>query len=267
LKELLAAYESKQLVLFLGAGVSMGLGLPSWDALVDKLSEDLGFDPDVFKTYGSPLALADYYRIQKNGLQDLKAWMKAKWAIADDSIKNSRAHELISKAKFEFIYTTNYDSILERAHHLWSCPCSKIACVEDIAKAQRGHTQIVKLHGDIDSQNELVLGEASYFDRLQFESPLDIKLRSDTLGKSVLFLGYSLSDINVRLLFHRLAKLWRLAGAAQPKSFVLAGRPNPVQGVVLSQWNIEVLRSDLDDPSQAMIDILERLTSNVRGNA
>ena len=31
----------------------------------------------------------------------------------------------------------------------------------------------------------IVLDESSYFERLEFETPLDIKLRSDVLGKSV----------------------------------------------------------------------------------
>jgi len=34
------------------------------------------------------------------------------------------------------------------------------------------------------------------FDRLYFSSPLDIKLRTDALGRSILFIGYSLSDVN-----------------------------------------------------------------------
>ena len=52
-----------------------------------------------------------------------------------------------------------------------------------------GVTRILKLHGDLDNENSLVLTETSYFERLPFESPVDIKLRSDTLGKSILFIG------------------------------------------------------------------------------
>ncbi|MDA7108033.1 hypothetical protein PJ022_24255 [Escherichia coli] len=35
----------------------------------------------------------------------------------------------------------------------------------------------------------MVLDETSNFQRLEFETPLDIKFRSDVLGKSVLFIG------------------------------------------------------------------------------
>jgi len=35
----------------------------------------------------------------------------------------------------------------------------------------------VKLHGTFDDDASLVLTETSYFDRLEFESPIDIKMR------------------------------------------------------------------------------------------
>lgn len=39
-------------------------------------------------------------------------------------------------------------------------------------------------------------------------SPLDIKLRADALGKSILFIGYSLTDINIRYLLYKLHIQW-----------------------------------------------------------
>lgn len=77
----------------------------------------------------------------------------------------------------------------------------KISSVSDIAKIDNNKTQIIKFHGDFDDDSSIVLDETSYFQRLEFETPLDIKFRSDVLGKSVLFIGYSLSDINIRYYF------------------------------------------------------------------
>ncbi|MCD8493636.1 MAG: SIR2 family protein, partial [Geovibrio sp.] len=78
---------------------------------------------------------------------------------------------------------------------------TKIASVSDMTQIKDGVTQIVKFHGDFDNDDSLVLDESSYYERLEFETPLDIKLRSDVLGKSVLFIGYSLADVNLRFLF------------------------------------------------------------------
>jgi len=35
--QLIQAYRSKRLILFVGAGVSMSLGLPSWRQLIDHM--------------------------------------------------------------------------------------------------------------------------------------------------------------------------------------------------------------------------------------
>jgi hypothetical protein len=90
---------------------------------------------------------------------------------------------------------------------------------------------------------------------------LDIKLRSDVLGRSVLFIGYSLSDINIRYFFYKLAKLWKKSsrGVPQPMSFVFSAKPNAIQEAVLSQWNIKMISSQGDDPEKALQDFLEQL--------
>lgn len=58
-------YKEGRLILFVGAGVSANLGLPTWSKLIDHLADELGYDPDVFKIYGNFLVLAEYYRIKK----------------------------------------------------------------------------------------------------------------------------------------------------------------------------------------------------------
>ena len=101
--------------------------------------------------------------------------------------------------------------------------------------------QIIKFHGDFDDDESIVLTESSYFDRLSLDSPLDIKLRADALGRTILFVGYSLSDINMRLLFYKLHLLWKSSphAAARPKSYIFLTRPNPVQETILRNRGIE----------------------------
>ncbi|MDF4776978.1 SIR2 family protein [Vibrio parahaemolyticus] len=82
----------------------------------------------------------------------------------------------------------------------------------------------------------------------------------DVLGKTVLFIGYSLSDINIRLLFYKLSKLWKgnYCGGAQPKSYVFSPRPNPVQEAVLEQWGINMINSEIDHPGKALEEFLKQ---------
>ncbi|WP_313918392.1 SIR2 family protein [Tahibacter sp.] len=258
IEELKDAYRRRRLILFVGAGVSRGLGLPSWSDLIDHMARELEYEPEVYRTFGDYLTLAGYYRIQK-GLGPLRSWLDREWHSKDRDVSKSKIHELIAKLDFDQIYTTNYDRWIESSFEHWKRPYTKIANVGDLAKAQKG-TQIVKLHGDFDDDASLVLDESSYFERLDFESPLDIKLRSDTLGKSVLFIGYSLTDINIRLLFYRLASLWKKELVAQqPPSFIFFPRPNPIQQAMLEKWNIRVICPVSDDSTNELEKLLTAL--------
>ena len=159
------------------------------------------------------------------------------------------------------VYTTNYDRWLEYSYELYEKQYTKIASVSDITQIKDGITQIIKFHGDFDNDDTIVLDESSYYERLEFETPLDIKLRSDVLGKSVLFIGYSLTDVNLRFLFYKLAKLWKsnTCGGVQPRSYVFTHRPNPIQEAILDQWGINMITSDKDNPQKALEEFLMKL--------
>lgn len=259
--QLREAYHSRRVLLFVGTGVSMSLGLPSWRQLVDHLAQELDFDPEIFQTYGSDLTLAEYHRIKTRSIGPLRSWMDTAWHSDSIDIATSKVHKTIAESDLDLIYTTNYDRWLEKAFDHYGKLYTKVASVGDIPNIDPKKTQIVKFHGDFDDDASIVLDESSYFRRLQFETPLDIKLRSDLLGRSVLFVGYSLSDINVRYLLFRLANLWNASktAEAQPKSYLFSHRPNPIQKTVLEQWNIEMISSSGDDPEKALIKFMDEL--------
>ncbi|WKB52098.1 SIR2 family protein [Eleftheria terrae] len=246
-------------MLFVGAGVSLSLGLPPWSELIDHMARELGHEPEAFRSYGSYLALAEYFRLQHGNIGPLRSWMDRQWHGQHIQVHQSRVHELIVQGGFELIYTTNYDRWLENAFEHWGRDYVKIVNVADLARIRPGATQIVKFHGDFENDDSIVLDETSYFRRLEFESPLDIKLRADVLGRSVLFIGYSLADINIRYLFYKLAQLWKAAvpGLPQPRSYIFSAQPNPVQAAVLAQWGIEMVSSEHEDPSQGLVEFLE----------
>lgn len=260
-EEIRSAHRAGKLMLFVGAGVSANLGLPNWNSLIEHIAKDLGYDPSIFATYGTHLALAEFYKRKRGGLGALRSWMDREWHAPGTDISTSEIHRLIVKGNFPRIYTTNYDRWLEYAHDEFKVPYDKIASVADLVSVTDGRRQIVKLHGDFDADDSIVLDESSYFQRLNFDTPLDIKLRSDVLGRSVLFIGYSLNDLNIRLLFFRLTEMWGRSAlaSARPKSYVFTNRPNPVAEEVLRHWGIEMIVSEEDDPKNALTDFLQKL--------
>jgi hypothetical protein len=268
MQDLIEAIRKRNVILFVGAGVSMNLGLPSWNELISYLAEELEYDVDIFKSLGDYLTLAEYYEIKKATIGSLRSWMDTKWHSNDIKIEESKIHKLIVDLNFPIIYTTNYDRWIERAFKYYSKPTVKIANVGDITKIQDNYTQIIKLHGDFDDDKSIVLTESSYFERLSFDSPIDIKLRSDILGKSILFIGYSLNDLNIRYLFYKLNKLWESSAHsfARPKSYIFLDRPNPIQEEVLRKRGILTFVSKEDDIGVGLEKFLSELVYDAFGD-
>jgi len=259
------AVRKSRLILFVGAGVSRSLGLPSWTELIAELAKQVGFDPAVFATYGGNPELAEYYELQVGSLGKLRSWMDVNWHRDESKVDGSRIHNAIVDLNFPAIYTTNYDRWLEIAFRRRGKPYEKIATVGDFASAS-DKTHIVKFHGDFEHDDSLVLTERSYFERLAFESPLDIKLRSDSIGRGILFVGYSLTDVNIRYLLYKLHKLWAQPAFAKnrPPSYMVASRPNPVQAQVLNTRGINLYVTPHDDSQHGLTDFLESLLKKIK---
>lgn len=265
--ELVTSIREGQTLLFAGAGLSMGLKLPSWAHLIGHLASELGYDREVFAGLGDYLQLAEFYKLKKTSLGPLRSWLDRKWHENEDQVDSSRSHQAIVNLKFPTIYTTNYDRWLEIAFARRAVKSVKIANVGDFTLDRRGAVEIVKLHGDFDDDESLVLTEESYFERLSFESPLDLKLRADIIGKSVLFIGYGMADVNIRYLWYKLHKLWEASAylASRPRSYVFLGRPNAVSEAILTARGLTPISAESDDPGEALSGFLEDLALKAFG--
>src|SRR5215216_8183805 len=260
------AIKRRHAILFVGAGVSMAVGLPSWQSLVDHLLKELDLSPDVIDGMDEGhQMLAEFYRLKQGSIGPLRSWLDRNWKVACDRVSESQLHKLIVELDFPTIYTTNYDRNLETAFEVHNKPYAKITNAKEIADAPEGVTHIIKYHGDFDDDNSLVLTETDFFERLSFDSPLDIKFRADALGRPILFIGYSMSDPNIRLLLHRLWRTWQASGYEKdrPQSYVFMLRPNAVDEAVLEQWGIRVLTEPDCKPEEALETFLGKLAAEV----
>ncbi|HEX8522021.1 MAG TPA: SIR2 family protein, partial [Tepidisphaeraceae bacterium] len=68
----------------------------------------------------------------------------------------------------------------------------------------RKNLDVIKFHGDLNASESMVFAESGYYDRMRFDHPFDVLLRADCLQSSLLFLGYSFNDVNIRFLWNRL---------------------------------------------------------------
>jgi hypothetical protein len=262
------AIKERHAILFVGAGVSMSVGLPSWQTLIEHLLDELELDRSVIEdTHESYQMLAEYYRLKQGSIGPLRSWLDRNWKVACDRVSASEVHRLIVELDFPAIYTTNYDRNLETAFEVHHKSYAKITNAKEIADAPEGVTQIVKFHGDFDDDASLVLTETDFFNRLSFDSPLDIKFRADALGRTILFIGYSMSDPNIRLLLHRIWEIWERSGRKEdrPRSFVFMPAPNPVQEALLARWGITLLAPEGDTSvDDALVALLRDVQARMR---
>ena len=259
------AIQKKQVILFAGAGVSAVLGAPTWGQLVNHIGSELGYEPEVFRSLSDNyLTLAEYYKIERGSIGPLRSWMDKEWNFSPEKVASSRVHELIVELGFPIIYTTNYDSNIEQAFKIRNQKVRKIVDVKDFLSENSNEHQIIKLHGDFQSDESIVLTETDYFNRLSFESPLDLRLRSDVLGRPVLFIGYSLSDINVRLLLYKLWETWSSSPhrESQPSSYIFLTQPNDIQEKVLGQWGVKTIVGEDPDPAKSLEKFLTEFSQH-----
>jgi len=216
------AYREGRLLPFIGAGVSMGVhwpgpsGLirgPSWRELVDEAARLLGFDdPELLRVRGEDLQILEYFREQNGGrFEPLTNWLVRDFNPPDDALKENEVLKALALLDgCNLMYTTNFDSFLERALRLNGRKVSVVSTEEEIAKAIRDGAlatstevcQVVKFHGDLEHQDQMVVSEKDYQKRLSLSTSLDDRLKADLLGRIVLFIGYSFRDWNVSYLYH-----------------------------------------------------------------
>jgi hypothetical protein len=270
-KDLMAALASevreRRTILFVGSGVSAKLGLPTWEDFIARLGEELGFEPHEFLGLSQDFrSLAEYYRLERGSIDALCRKMAREWQVDDATLDGSEVHRLLVSFDCPLIYTTNYDHLLERAYERSGRRFNKVVTAADIAQSDPALPTIVKFHGDLDDPPSVVLAETDYFRRLAFDEPLDIKLAADALARAVLFVGYSVSDINLRLLLYRLRRIWLESGdeESRPRSYVHITPPNPVQERILGSWDVVPLTTANGEGATDVLSFLRRLHAAVR---
>lgn len=201
-KKLLEQIREHNIVPFIGAGLS-SCCYPKWD---DLLTELLEYVSDSFaKEAESYIKIFDYYTAADKlceGMGELLFYqcIRDKFnetIITEDKIKN-QAIFLLPKFLFNVHITTNYDRVLEKAFEYnrvgfeIGFPYDTHKLV-DFMKHDVPGTMIMKIHGDIRSNNDdLILTGKSYDLHYCDGANLKKHLSKWADSKNLLFLGASL---------------------------------------------------------------------------
>lgn len=276
--DLRAHYRAGRLIPFVGAGVSASVewensGVlnkpPSWSEMVDEAAAQLEFqDPGLLRARGTDLQILEFYNAMKGGMDELVNWLVLKLAVPDEVLKTSLIHSaLVSLEKCPLFYTTNYDDLLERAFELHGRSVVRLSRESDFpaAFARLGThpptCQLVKFHGDLKARETMVVTEAQYEERLKLETALDLRMRSDLLGRAVLFIGYSFRDPNVSYLFRLVNEEFRELPDSHygQRAFIAIPDPSEFERRLFQRRRIDVIALDSADVAGDVAFLLEQL--------
>jgi hypothetical protein len=270
--ELRRLYREGRVLPFVGAGASMSVswkvgaedrrGL-SWSELVDEAIRQLGSErSDVLRFRGTDLQILEYFKAKKKGFAPLTNWLYSQMQPPDDDLVNSPIHSALANLdRCSVFYTTNFDDFLERSLRLNGRDVHVTTSEADMN--YEGKAQVIKFHGDLNSPNEMVLSESHYEQRMRLESAMDLKLRSDVLGRAILFIGYSFRDPNVAYLFRTVNE--KFSGLPQSfagkRAYIIATSPSDFELQLFQERNIEVIAATDPDRTRAVSDLLQELAS------
>jgi len=217
LKEYPEALSDGVGAVFVGAGVSMAAGYPSWSALLREIGDELGVGS---KDIQDLAALAQWSIQESGGATRVRNVIKEHIGI-DRPIPD--ALEVIARLPVRHIWTTNYDRLVERAFKEIDRPIDAVSGAKDLAlKATPGATRLYKMHGSVDRLDDVVISTDDYeLFRSRRGAYLPL-LHAHLTSMSMLFIGLSFTDPNIR---HVLSLIRESFTDAPPEHFAIVRPP------------------------------------------
>lgn len=236
-KPLIKDFISNRVVPFVGAGFSKNADIPDgivmsdWNELGKKVAAEL---PD-YQFDGNAIDAFSYYEA-----------LYSRSKLVELLMRELHIGEIIPGETFEsfcnlfngIICTTNWDTLLEDCMTLMRKPFSTVVTEDRLSVDPQLNCKILKLHGDFNHPNKMVITENDY-DMYLNRNPLFSTYVSNLfISNTMLLIGYSLDDNDFRSIWKVINS--RLGTMAQPAYALLV---NPSQELIyrFQRRNIRVI--------------------------
>jgi hypothetical protein len=217
---LVDAAKHRRLIPLVGAGFSKqsGWNFPSWRDLLKAL-RNLALNQEHINSGDADgidrLLDRDQYLMAAEDLRfklpidEYETFLKENFDPAD--AVPAEVHRQLFRLAPPLILTTNYDRLLEDAFASRYERAATVFTYKDAPSVQQvlqrgnpsGRPVIFKLHGSIDTPNEIILSERDYR-KLLYENPgYRLVLSAVFVAYVVVFIGFSFSDPELRLLLEQ----------------------------------------------------------------
>lgn len=202
-KELIEAVKKGECVLFVGAGVSKGAGLP----LAGELAEELADEFLDGKHRDKPLAKVASFIEGRPRLGRLALIQHLEKRL--QAARPARSHRLIPCFPWQAIYTTNYDQLIERGF-----PADRIAVILQSTEIDRSKeprkVPLFKPHGCVSrarsEEVRLIITDNDYYETEANRKALYAVLKAHVYMATFLFVGYGLGDEDIGHIYHEVIR-------------------------------------------------------------
>lgn len=247
--DLKKAIQSNKLIIFLGAGISINEGLPSWKNIILNLLNNEDCDIEKAKNYYDALNTDIMEPLEV--LEKIKNHKKYILNSFEKDLKldnyDSEIFKILSNISKRFI-TTNFDKFIENNSsiktiitHDSNFNLSKIGTDEE--------EYILKLHGDIDRLDACIIFKEQYEELYNDDKLAPFQLKKLLSEYSFIFIGFSFSDPYVKELFDYMSSLMDEYG---PKHYMITTRDSKINNII----NIKI-----NDYKESLPKLLNELKS------
>jgi hypothetical protein len=239
------AYKQQRCAVLVGAGASAGSGIPLWGRLLETMIAEA-----VQHQVISDAKANEYRKLVSNPAKFLliASGLKADLgAYFDEFVENTfiaprpaptALHSaLVGLERLQFIITTNYDTILERAYRAKD-PDVSVCTFRDVGEVQRRLSKreffIFKAHGDAAKLgNGIILTDADYRNILFRQRAYQSLLSTMFTMFTIVFVGASMTDPEIMLLLNYIADSF--TPGSGPSHFALMVEED-ITGVEKERW-------------------------------
>ncbi|OBU18008.1 hypothetical protein AYY19_11215 [Photobacterium aquimaris] len=243
------ANEEDRLAIFVGSGISKSsdtdyMSLPLWSDLINEIKSDLAITEEVDYLKLAQLHYLEFGEQRQN--QTLKKYFP-------ENIEPSSLHSTILKVNPRVIITTNWDCIIEKAIEKEGYLYETICTDKDLVKSTN-QNKFIKIHGDFKNHN-IVFKEDDYLNYSRNFPLIENYIKSIFSTHTVLFLGYSYNDINLK----HIMKWIQSHSSSVPPMYLVNFNSNTPQEIYLKNYGVTTLVLDKDKyPIDEITNLEER---------
>src|SRR5260221_4235798 len=252
------ALESGQCVLFVGSGVGAcardrdGKPAPTGKQLAQDLAMQFGLE-----TVGTPdlPTIAQVIEIRR-GRKELEAYLTKRLT----GLEPDEHLRWLFSLRWKAIFTTNYDSLIQRTYELNSTPQQApvtISCTaEYVSYDPRFAVPIYHLHGTLfgTENTRVLITEDDYVTFRERRRMLFETLRREFATATLLYVGYANEDIDWKMVLSELRS--EFTPAVPPPSYRIARVTDSLDEEILRAKGIETIAGTLEEFAGVALEAL-----------